>query len=224
MQTSFTLNEVHWFANGGDVDSCGYISALQCAWAVAPWVFLESEKALRAAAGDPDDGIRDGTTLAEIKAAAEGCYPAFKGKCAVLSRVTWSRFVTEAKDNHPMSVSLMASKLPTRLRHGFAGAHQCSLVVKADGRVLWADPLADASYSRWTEIAFDDVRPAILAHGNGAVNAVRFPTEAEMFPSHPLFAEATRDAIAAATVAFVAENGQLRQRITAAQQALGGQA
>lgn len=183
-QTSIVFSQRTW-TGVGDLDDCWVLSSIQSAHAVAPWLHLPTSPSFRKAAGDPDDGNKDGGSIAEIIRGVTTAWPDFEGKLTALRSVTpWTLKAAAAK-GHPLSVALMLDKLPPELRYGSKAvvAHQCTIVQKGD-RILFANPLAPMG-SRWDEIEWGAVMPAIRAYGNGTCFAVAFPTPATMTPLAP---------------------------------------
>lgn len=194
MQLSMILSERTW-PGVGDRDDCWVLSALQCTLAVAPWLHLPGSQVFRAAAGDPDDGKHDGGNIAEIIRGTEGTWPLLDGKLTALRGVPMTRIVNLVEKGRPVSIALMSGKLPPRIRHMPNDvAHQCSLFAQGD-RILFANPMAQMA-DKLDEITWKDVRPAILAYGNGQAFGVAWPTADELASSAPGFAAALSDAIA----------------------------
>ena len=184
MQTSIVFSQRTW-TGAGDLDDCWVVSALQCVNVVAPWLHLVTVPTFRQAAGDPDDGKDDGGKIAEIRLGVRTLYPDFEGRMDALRAVAPSVLRAEASKGRPLSVALMLDQLPARLQYGAKGAiaHQSTIVAKGD-RLLFANPLAPMG-SRWDDVAWSDVLPAIRAYGNGSCYAVAFPTQAELAPFYP---------------------------------------
>jgi hypothetical protein len=222
MQLSMVFNQRAW-PGAGDVDDCWVLSAIQCANAVAPWLRLPSVPVFRKAAGDPDDGIRDGGTLDEIVRGAETLWPAhFRGHLTRRRGVPWEAFQRDVILERPVSVAVVSSKLPTRLQFGFGGYHQISVARNARGQWLVANPLAPV-YSRWVRVNPAELKPAVMAYGRartGKLGAwyVVFP-DAEMLATLYSGQEDTtpydQDDIDAAT-------SELRERIDDARDVLDG--
>lgn len=192
MQTSQVFNQVKW-PLAGDIDDCWVVSAIQAVNVVAPWLRLPSVKEFRANAGDPDDGNHDGGNLHEIVEGITNTWPALAGgKLNVIRAGTWDELVADLKDHRPVSLAVKSMFLPERLRYGFNGYHQVTMAMKADGSVMFANPLAPV-YSRWDElIAPDEVKEAVLRYGadkvgHRSVFAVTVPPEAAMLLLHPLW-------------------------------------
>ncbi len=185
MQLSMVFNQVKW-PQAGDVDDCFVLSALQCCNMVAPWLRLVSVKSARAAAGNPDKPGPTGGNLADVAQIAENLYPRyFKGNLKILRGALWSDFTNAVNRSVPVSVAVVSSKLPPRLRFGFDGYHQISVARNRDGSWLVFNPLAPV-YSR--PIALLDpleLKPAVMAYGRAKVGtsgawAVVWPTAEQM--------------------------------------------
>ena len=180
----------------GDLDECWVMSALQCVNASAPWLYLPNSDVFRHAAGDPDDGHRDGGSIAEIVKGVTTLYPEFKGNLTVLRGESFATLKRQAASGRPVSVALSAAKLPDKIRHGTGNvAHQCTVVLKPDGRVLFANPMAPMG-SKWDNVDWNDLRPAILDYGNGKVFGIAFPDDNDMVRRAPGFAAALASEIA----------------------------
>jgi hypothetical protein len=76
-QTSIVFSQRTW-TGVGDLDDCWVLSSIQSAHAVAPWLHLPTTPQFRKAAGDPDDGKRDGGSIAEIIRAVTTLWPDFR--------------------------------------------------------------------------------------------------------------------------------------------------
>ena len=228
MQTSMVFNQVKWPA-AGDVDDCWVLSALQCVNVTAPWQFLYSVKSFRKAAGDPDDGVKDGGTLAEIIKGVTTLYPVYTGKLTKLAGNPWTDFTRMASSHRPLSVSVVSARLPARLQFGFKGYHQISVAVKDDGRWLVANPLAPV-YSRWVQVVPEEIKAAIMAYGTAkggkaSVYAVAFPDDAVMAATYAAHTDTTpfdQDDVDRITAAVAAERDELAGRIDQAQDVLDG--
>lgn len=170
----------------GDLDDCWVLSSLQCVNSSAPWLYLPSCPIFRRAAGDPDDGHNDGGNVAEIRKGVTTLYPEFGGKLDALRGSTLVDLRRVLNDGRPVSVALMAGKLPPRLNYGTKNvAHQCTLRQTSKGQLQFANPMVPHTGARWDDIDLGDVRDAILAFGNGKVFAVAFPTAEAMAPFYP---------------------------------------
>ena len=195
MQTSMVFSQRTW-PGVGDLDDCWVLSSLQSVNCSAPWLYLPNSDVFRKAAGDPDDGKADGGRISEIVLGVTTLYPEFKGK---LTRLVGEPFATLrhlAASGRPVSVALTSGKLPPDIRHGKGDVpHQCTVVEKAGGRVLFANPMAPMG-SKWDEVDWTDIRPAILDYGNGKVFGVAFPDDDAMVRQAPGFAAALASEIA----------------------------
>ena len=187
MQTGMVFNQKYW-PGAGDVDDCWVVSSIQAVNVVAPWLPLYAVPTFRKAAGNPDQPGPTGGSLLDTVQGVDGCYPAMRGMLRRMRGQSWTEFLTEARAHRPISVSILSSKLPTRLRFGFLGYHRVTIAVKGNGTWLFANPLAPR-YSRWQVIKPDDIKDAVLdygvAHaGQHGVWAVVFPTDQDMAPKY----------------------------------------
>ena len=189
MQTSMVFSQLSW-PGVGDIDDCWAVSSIQCVNVVAPQLRLVSVPTFRVAAGNPDQPGPTGGDLGDTVQGVETLFPVFAGKLRKLRGWSWDDFVDRAKDHHPMSVSVINAKMPTRCRFGFnipASYHRISVVVKADGHWLVANPLAKP-YSRWCKVNPAEIRDAVMAYGKAregtrGVWAVSFPTDDQLEPA-----------------------------------------
>jgi NAD-dependent oxidoreductase involved in siderophore biosynthesis len=189
MQTSHVFNQVRW-PLAGDTDDCWVVATIQAVNAVAPWLNLPSVRAFREAAGDPDNGVRDGGNVTEIMDGIRGTWPAIAGSIKSIRQQPWATLVSHLTAGRPVSVAVKSSLLPARLQYGFGGAHQICIVRKGV-RFLLANPLAPV-YSSWDVVTLDELRAAIMGYGElrtgqRSVFGVAMPTEAEAFRLHPMF-------------------------------------
>lgn len=230
MQTSMVFNQVRW-PGAGDVDDCWAVSSIQCVNVTAPWLRLVSVPAFRKAAGNPDKPGPTGGSLADTVKGVTTIFPVYAGRLHVLRGASWTRFVEVAKEHRPLSVAIVAGKLPARLQHGFTGYHRVSVVVKGKGTWLLADPLAPV-YSRWATVTPAELRSAIMGYGNAKSGtngawAVAFPTDDVMAATYHAqdddtpFDQADVDRI---TAALQAERDNLAGRVDAAIDVLDGDA
>jgi hypothetical protein len=166
VQLSMVFNQIAWPGVGkGDYDDCWVLSSIQCVHAVAPWLRLPSSRAFRKAAGDPDDGYRDGGTLGEIVKGVETMWPRyFNGHLTQRRGASWQTFVEDVELERPVSVATISAKLPTRLQFGFGGYHQISVAKNAKGDWLVANPLAPV-YSRWVKVQPAEMKAAVMSYG-----------------------------------------------------------
>jgi len=228
------FNQRKW-PGAGDVDDCWVVSAIQAMHVTAPWLRLVGVKEFRKAAGRPDvQGEANGGQLRHVKLGCEGVFPqwyraADGPRIRVVAGGTWDQLKDDALEHRPLSVAVVSAKLPARLQFGFGGYHQITVVAKASGRWLVANPLAPA-YSRWVEVNPSELRPAVVAYGrdkSGRPGAwyVRFPTDEEMAARYHAVDDDTpfdQDDIDAATAALAADNAELQGRIDSAIDVLDG--
>lgn len=190
LQLSMVLSQRSW-PGVGDLDECWCLSTMQCVLACAPWSHLPGTDAFRQAAGDPDDGRRDGGSLAEIAKAVRQLWPAIGQRLAVWRGVTWDQLQAGVKGGHPVSVALTLGKLPPRLRYTTSDVpHQSTLAWReSTDSLVFANPMAPAT-SKWDSVTWAELRPSILDYGNGRVFGVRFPSADAMLDECPGFADA----------------------------------
>lgn len=215
MQISQVFSQRTWPAVG-DIDDCWVVSAIQCAHAVAPWMPLPTNTEFRRAAGDPDDGIRDGGSAdqSELVRGVRGCFPGLEVTPVVNG--SWLGFRFDLGQGRVASVAVASAKLPARLRFGFTGAHQVSLAYVLPERFLFiANPLAP-DRSPWIRTTWVELEPAVFGYaGQGKVSGVLFPTEAEALATHPLLAGVTAAARRAVASEAAAIARQAVDRISA---------
>jgi hypothetical protein len=208
LHASIVFSQRTW-AGVGDLDDCWCLSLLQATNACAPWLGLPGVPAVRKAAGDPDDGKHDGGNLVEIHRATLALWPELVGRLTVLRDVSTATLQAAVRQGRPVSVATMADKLPPRIRYGAgAVAHQVTIAQRPGGQLILANPLAPMG-SRWDQVSWSDVLPAVRAYGNGSAFAMAWPTITEMADKFPGVAELVAKAhgqpdpaaIAAATAA-----------------------
>lgn len=202
MQTSQVFNQRAW-PLAGDTDDCWVVSSIQAVNVNLPWLMLPTVKAFRAAAGDPDDGHTDGGNVGEIMAGIKGTWPVLAGHVEALRGAGWSYLERALRDGRPASLAIKSSALPTRFQYGFKGYHQVTVVIKPNGRMWFANPLAPV-YSGWDELtSLTQLRPSVLQYGRDkagedGVWGVLLPTEAEGFTLHPMYRPSDEEAMARA--------------------------
>lgn len=191
MQLSLVLSQRFW-PGVGDKDDCWALEVLQCQLAVAPWERLPSVTEVRAAAGDPDDGHRDGGTPAEIVRAATTLWPYLEGRLTVLRGAAYDELRALVQAGRPVTVAVLADRLPPRLANGVAVPHQVTLAARPSGQLAMANPWAGAA-DRWEDCAWEEIREAVMAYGQAkagtrGVWAVAWPTEIELAGHNPAIA------------------------------------
>lgn len=194
MQTSQVFSQRTWpGANPpGEttLDDCWVLSAIQALNVVDPGARLVGSKVFRAAAGDPDDGDRDGGQLAEIIAGIEGCFPQYKGKLKAHRGVSYDVVRRLLAEGRPLSLATAGDLLPDKARYGVTVPHQVTVAqptrLRGTDRALVANPMAPA-YSSWVEVTLSELRPSVMGYGrkHSAAQApgawfVAFPTEDEV--------------------------------------------
>jgi hypothetical protein len=223
VQTGIVFSQRYWPGVKDVGDDCWALTVIQATNVVAPWLRLASVTEVRAAAGDPDDGKSDGGSLTDVVRGAIGTYPILRGKLEVLKGAPFTEMQHLLRAGRPMSVALMADRLPARLSHGVKVPHQVTLAYKSDGTLLMANPWA-APAERWAKCSWDAIDDAILAYGKArdtrrGVWGAAWPTEATMWAAYtPVDDPTPYDAedIAAATKALIAERDALAAKVAAA--------
>lgn len=196
LQTSAVFSQRDWPAHDpdpddgtADLDDCWVIAALQLVHAAAPWVRLPNVRRARRAAGDPDDGHRDGGRPVETMRLLRGLYPQLAPFCRRLDARPLDEVWAALDAGRPVSAAIIAGKLPKRLQHGYAGAHQVTIARDPDlgaWAVVLADPLAPP-HSRWKAAGWPALMPALEAYaGRGRATVIAGPTAAEALTVHPL--------------------------------------
>jgi hypothetical protein len=181
-QTSFVLPQRPW-PGAGDPDDCWVLSSIQGAWTVAPWIYLPSVTAFRAAAGDPDNGVKDGGTVDDILKGIDGLWPELRPFCRGFRGATWATVRARYDEHRPISIAVRADQLPARLAMGVTVPHQVTIYQQQDGEHLFANPWA-GSWDRWLKLTTGElaaVRDAALAYGklrigSSSIFAVSLPT------------------------------------------------
>lgn len=186
MQLSMVLSQRTW-PGVGDFDECWIMSILQCTLAVAPWEYLPGTDAMRAAAGDPDDGDHDGGNIREIRRAVRELWPRLDPMLTSLDGISIDRLKAEVRAGRPVSIALMPGKLPPRLRHGVGNVpHQCTVAERASGTIAFANPFATTG-DRWDDVQWSDIVPAIEAYGRGKAVGVAWPSEHDALTASPTY-------------------------------------
>ncbi len=123
-----------------DVDDCWTMALLWAAVAADPGARRYTISEIRAAAGDPDDGVADGGNLAEFVRAATTLWPAL----APTRYLGPADGLLEAvRSGRAAAVAVWAGALPRELQFRFTGPHAVGLVWDAGrGTFLLANPLA----------------------------------------------------------------------------------
>lgn len=185
MQLSIVLNQRTW-QGAGDLDDCWVLSLLQAVLAVTPWVLLPGVTAVREAAGDPDDGDKDGGTVREIRRAILKLWPEYKNRLTVMERAPFAELQAEVRKGRPASIAVMSDKLPPALRYGLntATAHQVTIAMPRAGHLVFANPLAPMG-SRWDVINWADILPAMRAYSARGAYAVVLPRDVDMWAYAP---------------------------------------
>lgn len=157
----------------GDIDDCWVVATI---WAIRRETHqsqnLPNCKVFRAAAGDPDDGNKDGGTLGEIGQAVDRLYP-HVADIRYSKQYGWAGFVALLNKGFTASLAVRSSYLPRALRYGFLGTHQIA-VYKAGGRFYIMNPLQPQG-SAPTPISESALKTATYKFANGWVMADVIP-------------------------------------------------
>jgi hypothetical protein len=165
------------FKGAGDIDDCWVVATV---WAYKasckghPGLHLPSITRFRAAAGDPDDGYRDGGTITEIMRGATRLWPTVPVIRFVSTN--WTAFAGYVRAGRPVSLAVLSSRLPSHMRFGFYGAHQVGVQFH-DGSYYVANPLAahGSTPQRITATALRYAATPNLTNWNGNIVAAIFP-------------------------------------------------
>lgn len=162
------------YPGAGDLDDCWVVSLVQAASASDPSIDRPTVTEFRAAAGDPDDGYRDGGNPSEWKKAVTTLWPDIGAFFAF--GIDWASFEGYLKRGWIASLAISSLYLPPSLQYGFTGLHQVTLFMDA-GYFHIANPLQpDGSAPQL--VGGKTIRNAAHAYGNGFVYAVLFPPPA----------------------------------------------
>jgi hypothetical protein len=157
----------------GDIDDCWVVATI---WAVRRATHqsgnLPNCKVYRAAAGDPDDGNKDGGTLDEITQANNRLYP-HVGDVRYAKQYGWAGLEAWLNKGYTASLAVRSSYLPRALRYGFLGTHQIA-VFKRAGRFYIMNPLQPKG-SAPTAISESALKTATYKFANGWVMASLIP-------------------------------------------------
>lgn len=172
------FNQALWPGiGGGPRDDCWVLADYMGAHAVAPELGLPSIARYRELANIagwkpvyPDTDATEGGALEHSLKAIRALWPDLD---AELYRGTWEGFLARCPVGHCASVSVLAGRLPARLRYGFTGNHRILLVRTSSGpKVL--DPLARA-HSKAKAITLAELRAAMAAYPDAeAASAIIF--------------------------------------------------
>jgi len=157
----------------GDIDDCWVVATI---WAVRRATHqnrnLPSCPTYRAAAGDPDDGYKDGGTVDEIVQANNRLYPQITD-VKYAKQYGWTGFVGYLNKGYTASLAVRSSYLPRSLRYGFLGTHQIA-VFKRAGKFYIMNPLKPKG-SAPTAISESALKTATYKFANGWVMADLVP-------------------------------------------------
>lgn len=129
------------YPGAGDIDDCWCVATIWAALASDPNARKPTVPQFRKAAGDPDDGIRDGGSNDECMKGAQGIW--HDEPDATRWEGTWAGFAALVKAGRPASLAIRSSALPAQYRFGFMGAHRVGAAYdKARGTFLLMNPLA----------------------------------------------------------------------------------
>lgn len=169
------------YPKAGDIDDCWAVASLTCLWNIARDLRLPDMRVFREAAGNPDEpNISDGGNVFQIARAFQELYP--KMPFQVLYLRAWADFAALMRGTGRVaSVAVTSSKLPSGLRYGFNGAHQCAVEWTPDGWIL-LNPLAKTGTTP-QRVGAATLRTAMQHIGGGNVIAVVLdpPTIKEYF-------------------------------------------
>lgn len=166
------------YPGAGDVDDCWVVATVQAVRGVyqAP-VHLEvgmpTVPEFRSAAGDPDDGVKDGGSLDEIMRAVHKLWPGLSS--VELRGFPLDKFFDLLKEGGTASIAVWAGALPRELQFGFTKAHQVA-VDFTNGHFRIANPLAPQG-SRPVEVLAYELAKTINAYSLAGVFGVYFPED-----------------------------------------------
>lgn len=193
-QTSLVLSQRTW-PGVGDLDDCWVLSSLQCVLAVAPWEHLPGSNVYRHAAGDPDDGKTDGGTIAEQLKAIRALYPYLGDELVPMRGIVPNELRQRVGAGWVVSVALTLGKLPPSIQYGSRSVpHQCTVAPRGDG-IVFANPLAPMG-SKWDDVTWPQIMPAITDYGSGKVFGVAYPPASSLVTHAPGYAAALKAALA----------------------------
>lgn len=157
----------------GDIDDCWVVATV---WAIRHKTHqsqnLPNCKTYRAAAGDPDNGYKDGGTLDEITKANNRLYP-HVADVKYARQYGWAGLVALMNKGYTVSLAVRSAYLPRSLRYGFLGTHQVA-AFKRNGRFYIMNPLQPKG-SAPTAISESALKTATYKFANGWVMASCIP-------------------------------------------------
>lgn len=157
----------------GDIDDCWVVATI---WAIRNKTHqsqnLPNCKTYRAAAGDPDDGYKDGGTIDEITQANNRLYPNV-ADIKYTKQYGWAGFVGYLNKGYTASLAVRSAYLPRAQRYGFLGTHQIA-VYKSAGKFYIMNPLQPKG-SAPTVISETALKTATYKFANGWVMASLIP-------------------------------------------------
>lgn len=155
----------------GDIDDCAAIATIYAATSADPLARKPTITEFRLAAGKPDKPGPTGMNVDDIARAAPIIWP---GQPFVRVRTeSWQILMGHLDRAAWVSVALLSSALPARLRFGFGGPHQIA-VVKRGGVIYAMNPLARDG-SAPLPITETELRVAVRALASGWILAGVFP-------------------------------------------------
>lgn len=157
-----------------DVDDCWVVATIMAALASDSKAPRPTITEFRKAAGDPDDGIRDGGTVDEVHKGAVGCFAYLKPR--KMEGWTWENALAELKKLRAISFMVNSKKLNPN--YGFTGWHQVLIFHQTGVGLYIANPLAPNG-SAPIRISTAEAKAAIESYGNGKCYGEIFPSEAE---------------------------------------------
>lgn len=157
----------------GDIDDCWVVATI---WAIRRATHqsqnLPNSRTYRAAAGDPDDGYKDGGTVGEITQANNRLYPQI-ADVTFQRQYGWAAFEGYLNKGYTASLAVRSSYLPSTLRYGFWGTHQVA-VFKRSGKYYIMNPLQPAGTAPRV-ISETALKNATYKFANGWVMASLIP-------------------------------------------------
>lgn len=157
----------------GDIDDCWVVATI---WAIRretrQTTHLPNCKVYRAAAGDPDDGRKDGGTLDEIAQGASRLYPHINF-IKYAKPNGWAGLVALLDKGYTVSIATKSSYLPRAYRFGFLGTHQIA-AFKRDGKFYIMNPLQPQG-SAPMRISEASLKSAVYHFANGWVMGLVVP-------------------------------------------------
>jgi len=159
----------------GDLDECWVYATIWAAKAADSQARIPGVTEFRREAGDPDDGIRDGGSIAEVEKASRAIWPHITQiRYQRNGSAAWDGLMVHLRAGRTVSLSVDSGDLPSYARFGFTGKHAVGVALR-DGNLYLANPLA-AQGSRPLVISEASLERAALGllPGTGYVYAYIF--------------------------------------------------